>query len=249
MKQVIRDYFAAFRMDRIKASYGSANPFTSGYLMIYGLIIMPMSLGVFTKSPDVILRFYVTAVVVLFAQYAAPLHPVTMPKLFYLCPMSEAERRDYIRKAYIFKIGFAMGVSALGMGVLWMLGKIDVLFGAVVVAETGTVAVCGSIVDSEQISVCVREKKASVICAGSDGWEIMAKIVSLCFAFFTMLYAVWSEDFWDIMGVVVLACMVCLELPLTILMIGRVRPALERALNYEGTVREKVGNGENMERR
>lgn len=237
MWQIIRDYFAAFHIDRIKAGYRRGDSFTEGYL-IAGLIALPASLGVFTKSPDVILRFYVTAVVVLFAQYAASLHPVTMPKLFYLCPMSEAERRAYIRKAYGFKIGFAVAISALGMGALGMFGKINGSFGLLVVAETGAIAVCNGIVERDRMSVCAGEKKSSFN-GSRDGWEIMARIVSLCCAFFTMLCTVWSEDSWDMLGVVVSVCMACLELPLTILMIKRVRPALERALNYEGIAAEQ----------
>lgn len=235
MKKVVRDYFAAFRIERIRTVYRGSNSFANcWYLAAYVLVVMPASLGVFMKSPDVILRFYVTAVVVLFALYATLLHPVTMPKLFYLCPMSERERRDYIRKAFGFKIGFAMGLSALGMGGLWMLGKVNGIFGLLVVAETGAIAVCNSIEEQGQLSDCAGEKKSSIVYAGKDGWAVLAKIVSLCCVFFIMLYTVWSEDFWDIMAVIVVVCLVCLELPLTILMIKRVGPALERAMNYEG---------------
>lgn len=234
MRMVIRDYFAAFRIDRIKAAFGSGNQFSGWWLIVYVLFIMPASLQVFAKSPDAIIRFYVTGVVLLFDMYAALLHPVSLPKLLYLCPMSEAERRDYIRKSYAFKIGFIIGLSVVVMSVLWLFGKINGIFGLVVIAETGAIAICNGIMAEARKDGCAGEKKSSDIFEGRDGWETLAIIVSIACAFFTMLYAVWMEDFWDIMSYVFVACIVCMELPLTILMIRRVKPAQERALNYEG---------------
>lgn len=239
MRRVIRDYFAAFRIDRIKAGYRSGNPFTNWFPIVYVLFVMPASLQVFTKSLDVTIRFFVTGVLLLFDLYAAPLHPISLPKLLYLCPMSETERRDYIRKSYGFKIGFPVGLSALGMAVLWIFGKINGIFGLVVIAETGAIAICGGIMGRAQKDGYAREKKPSDNFEGRDGWETLAIIVSVACAFFTMLYAVWLEDFWDIMSLVCVVCMVCMELPLTILMIRRVKPAQERALNYEGITVEK----------
>lgn len=233
MKMVIRDYFAAFRMDQIKANYAGSNLSGYWYLMACGLVILPALQQLFARPLEVIIRFYVTAVLLLFALYAALLHPVALSKLLYLCPMSEAERRAYIRKSYGFKIGFAVGLSVLGMGVLRMFGWINGVFGLIVIAQTGAVAVCNSLVTTDRKPACGGEKESFHRCESRDGWETLAIIVSLVCIFLTMLCAVWSKDFRDITAIVAAACMVCMELPLTLMMAGRVKPALERAIHYE----------------
>lgn len=228
MRQVIRDYFTAYRAGRWKA-VGNG-----WFLLVYCLTVMPCMMQLFGRGMMRIIDFYVMAVVLLFALYAAPIHPVTLPKIMYLCPMSAAARRTYITKAYLFKVFFPIGLAVLGMGALTVLGEMNAYYGVCVVLAVAGVSVCTSLFREERITACIEKKQSAVFYSGEDGWETFAVIVASFTSLFLLFFSVWAEDFDGIMGVVVLVCMAVFELPLTIMMARRIKPALDAAVWYEG---------------
>lgn len=228
MRQVMQDYFTAYRAGRWKA-VGNG-----WFLLVYCLTVMPGMMQLFGRGIMQIIDFYVTAVVILFALYAAPLHPVTLPKIMYLCPMSAAARRTYIAKTYLFKVLFPIGLAVLGMGALVVFGKVNVGYGACVVLAVAGVSVCTSLFREEQITACIEKKQSAVFYSGADGWETLAVIVASFTSLFLLFFSVWAEDFEGMMGVVVFVCMAVFELPLTMMMARRIKPALDAAVWYEG---------------
>ena len=228
MRQVIRDYFMVYRAGRWKI-VGS-----NWFLPVYCLTVMPMTMQLFGRGIMQIIDFYVTAVVILFALYAAPLHPVTLPKLMYLCPMSAAARRTYIAKMYLFKVLFPIGLAVLGMGALAVFGKMSAWYGVCVVFAVAGISVCTSLFREERVKACIEKNQSTVFYGGADGWETFAVIVALFTGLFLLFFSVWAKEADRIIGVVVFVCMAVFELPLTIMMARRIRPALDAAVWYEG---------------
>lgn len=228
MRQVIRDYFTAYWAGRWKA-VGNG-----WFLLVYCLTVMPCMMQLFGRGMMRIIDFYVTAAVILYALYAAPIHPVTLPKLMYLCPMSAAARRAYIAKAYLFKVFFPIGLAVLGMGALTAFGEMNAYYGVCVVLAVAGVSVCTSLFRAEWITACIEKKQSALFYSGADSWETFAVIVTSFTSLFLLFFSVWAEDFEGSMGVVALVCTAVFELPLTIMMVRRIGPAFDAAVWYEG---------------
>lgn len=239
MKQAVRDYFMAYRTGRWKAV-----GYNGWFMAFYCLTIIPGMMQIFSMGIMKIIDFYVTAVVILYAQYAAPFHPVTLPKLIHLCPMSEAQRRAYITKAYLFKVLFPIGLAALAMGTLAVLGEVNACYGVCVFLAVAGVSVCTSLFRAERIAECAAKKQSAIFYSGADAWETFAVVVASVMSLFLLFFSAWADTFDDITIIIVAACMLLLELPLTIKIARRIKPALDAAVWYEGRAKRAVGEAE-----
>lgn len=224
MKLVIRDYFTAFRSGRAKTD------FNSNFLFIYVLVIMPLPFNLFGRGMGKIAEFYVTALVILYVLFAAPYHPVTLPKIMYLCPLDDAEKYTYIVKSYLFKVLFPVGIAMCVIGTLCVTGIMKSTHGILLIISVAGLSVNTSLLHADRIAACIGKKQSALFYGGTDGWETFATVVSVCVCLFLLYDSALGEDV--IMGIV-LVCMVFLELPLTIKVARRIRPTLDAMMHYE----------------
>lgn len=122
MRQVIRDYFTAFRWQKIKETY----KYNNWWLFIYSLTFLPM--GAQTKESA--LTYLLILIPFLFCMFSASLHPMFLPKIMYLCPMSTSTRREYVVKSGFFQISVSVAVGTLGVLGLLICGISDWISGA-----------------------------------------------------------------------------------------------------------------------
>lgn len=229
MKRIICDYFMAYRAGRWKTA-----GINSATLMIYCLAVFPCLSRLYEKGALVIGTFYVTAVIILYTPYAAQLHPVTLPKLMYLCPMAASKRHAYLAGAYAFKVLFPVGIAALAMGLLAALWGVSVWYGACVVLAVAGEAVCTSLLRAERIAACTIKKQSAAFYGGADGWETYAMIVADLMGLFLIIISMWADEFGGYLKWAVLVPMAVLELPITAKMLRRVPEALNAAVYFEG---------------
>lgn len=229
MKQIICDYFMAYRAGRWKTA-----GINSATLIIYCLAVFPCFSRLYEKGALVIGTFYVTAVIILYTPYAAQLHPVTLPKLMHLCPMAASKRHAYLAGAYAFKVLFPVGIAALAMGLLTALWDVSVWYGACVVLAVAGEAVCTSLLRAERIAACTIKKQSAAFYGGADGWETYAMIVADLMGLFLIIISMWADEFDGYLKWAVLVPMAVLELPVTAKMLRRVPEALNAAVYFEG---------------
>ena len=232
MKMVIRDYMAAFRLSRIKERYGS-NFFGMFYLGIYLVAIMPTAVLGQNGASKYIAEYYVLVCLLLFCMYSSQLHPIEMSKLLYLCPMSRQERREYLLKSYLLKIGVIFVASALGLILILNIGKLNLIYATLFLCANMGLAISSSLMNAKRIRACIDKRKSVVMSSGADGRETAAIIVSICLALFLLICVDSQEEMQGVVGVVIALVLLVVELPLVITMLKRVRPTIEQAMNYE----------------
>ena len=236
MKMVVRDYFGAFRWTKIKECYKSS-VFGNWFLVVYLFVIFP---GLFLEGREIAgdavgltIQYLVVMFLIAYGLFAAPLHPVGLSKLMYLCPMSEAERRKYVYQSYVFKVGFGMALTVVGVLVLIFTTGLNVAYGCFVIfAELGIV-VCDGNVTKAGIRACVAEKKSIVFGATGDVVDSFALVIAVFIGFYLGAMVELNQDMDLTMTMVVACAMIVLEVPLMIYSIKKVKPTLEAAVRYE----------------
>lgn len=224
MKLVIRDYFTAFWAGREKSD------FNSNFLFLYVLCIWPLPLNLFGRGTERIVEFYVTAFVILYVLFAAPYHPVTLPKILYLCPLDDCQKRTYIVKSYLFKVLFPVGLAICEIGALCATGIMGGVQGFMLLFSVAGLSVNTSLLYADRIAACRGKKQSAVFYGGTDGWQAITTAVSLCECLFLLFDFALGEDVTTGMT---LGCMVFLELPLTIRVVRRIRPMVDAMMHYE----------------
>ncbi len=116
-KRVIRDYFAAFRWEKIKAAYPMSN-----WLMFINLLFVLPGCWQIYSSAEASARYYLTMIPFVFTMFVLSLYPAVLPKIMYLCPMSWAQRMEYLNKSRWIRILVPLGILIVGMVVLSGMG-------------------------------------------------------------------------------------------------------------------------------
>ncbi len=234
-RMVVRDYFSTFRWSNLKACYKENSLFAYVWLLWY----VPLITGLYEEELEDWLKFLVVYAVLFFGMFAALLHPIELPKMMFLCPMSEAERRDYVMKSWLFKVIFPIALSILGMGALVLLDLTDLFWAA----ATIVVAAAGSLCTSFQARADVNRRgkggnKKSML-EGHGVWESTGIVVSVIFDVLILMLSL--QDNPTLVGKSVIAAgILLLELPVAIKLLCRVKPAIDRAMSYERSyVREE----------
>lgn len=232
MKIVVRDYFAAFRWSKIKESFGGNN--SGWWPVLYVYVLMPItSARNWERGPEHIICHICVATIVMFGAFSAPLHPIALPKLMYLCPMDESERKDYLKKSFFFKIIAGFVISVVGIALLVLFTELDIVYGAVIILAEMLYVLCSANIDGANIEKCIKEQHVSFIYGGEDVWGSVIRFISLGFALFVVLGIGWQEDFRTTFGAVFVGIMLVIEVPCVIRMLKKSMLAIEAATKYE----------------
>lgn len=127
MKNIVRDYFRAIKISRLKGRE------TNGLFLLSYFIVMPVLIGV---SGNVnFRREYMTAFIGILLPMAlccldTLFRSPGLDKMMYLCPMSREERKKYIYGMYCFGVAVRMLVSLMGVCIIIPFSHCD-LFSAV----------------------------------------------------------------------------------------------------------------------
>lgn len=233
MKMIIRDYFSAFRIRNIVERYGGNN-FANWFPFLYPLIIMPILVGEkMSAEPMMYVQHYGVALLFLYGMFAAPLHPVALPKLLYLCPMDASERRNYIRQSYVLKIIIGMAVVIFGTVLLIICTGLSAIYGVVFVMSEAAAILCSANMDGRNVKKCAESQRSVYIYSGTDGWEIAALIISVVVGFFVILGVQWQEDYSGMEGIFFLTILIVIELPFVILSVRKSKKVIDAAVYYE----------------
>lgn len=230
-KQVIRDYFAAFRWGKVKEYYK-----TGGWsLFITMTATMPLFLR-YLHTPADGLNYFFTLIPLEFVLFAAPLHPMELPKIMYLCPLSEEERREYITKSFWFKLALPLVPGIFFMSILLLLGITDFFQVGMVLLEMILIGLVFGL-DGRGAFMGENGYQKPVI-KELENWQPIAGMVGMLMAcFVAFLPVAGGRETWE--TILVLCLIFLLQLPLTIKVMWYYRRVVEHALNYERIERQK----------
>ncbi len=143
MKERIREYFSVLQPGWIRnhaPGYASevVPPILLSVLLVYPLWCD----GVREGAAEWFAAYYAIAAPLLFAMLATPLHPVTLPKLLYLCPLGRAQRARLLRERYLCKLAVPAVLCASVMAVSVAAGVLSVLTALLTFLQTSLQAVC-----------------------------------------------------------------------------------------------------------
>ena len=124
-KNAVRNYFVSFKFGNIKNKYNKSWGSVVNLLwVIYFFLAMPAFVGFFDNK-DYAITYFCIVTPVFFWIFASAIHPIKLPKIMFICPMKEQERRDYIVKSWIFHVIISMVIGVIGVTILMILGLCD----------------------------------------------------------------------------------------------------------------------------
>lgn len=104
MKYLIRDYIYGWRWENFKEIYKNGK--LAGMMFLYAFVINVTATGNIT-----LLGYYVPVAIVYLSIF---IHPVSLRKMYYICPLTPHEREKLVRDSYIFRIVLHMLILTLG---------------------------------------------------------------------------------------------------------------------------------------
>lgn len=91
-KKALYDYIGALHWENIKKN----SNFSSVWLVIYMLFMLPLQIISRKDDLDTIIRYYGIMIIFLVGMYATAIVKLSLPKQMYLCPLSKEERKKYL---------------------------------------------------------------------------------------------------------------------------------------------------------
>lgn len=225
-KRVIRDYFVAFRWENVKKFYHDGGWF----MILYVTVVLPLIMQYFHSEKDAAVYYFIL-LPMLVCIVGAPLHPVALPKIMYLCPMNETERREYICKSFWFKITFPLALNILSVSILVILKWIDGLLAVLIMIEAVLLGLVNGIDGNATLNWGGKGFQKPVI-KELEMWLPAAGVIGMLQSCFVAFLAMGERETWTI---VMWSCVVVmLQLPITIKVMRYYRRVMDNALNYDG---------------
>lgn len=221
LKEIVGDYFRRFHIENMKELLKTNTVVLVS--VVYPLIVWLVMAGDAGEDRAVFLLIYLPILYILLSFYA---HPVTMPKMLYLCPMGADRRRRYIRYSYYFKVGVQMTVAIVGTVFLMACTGCDVL------------SVTEILLSDFILSILIPPKKKKDECCGNFDRESVYMTCMIAISVLSNLgqmVAVSDKEPHKILQIVILVCFVAIQIPLTVQYLKYVKRELEAAVYYEET--------------
>lgn len=223
IKNIVREYFAAFRLGNIKESYQKNN----WWFFIYILTFLPMMMfSGRMKTFWQILAYYMLMLPVVFELFAVPLHPFALPKIMYLCPLTKQERREYLVKTYWMKVLFPCMVELAVVIGLAATGQYDNFL-----LETAFIL---NMMLVFSISLQTRTIGADFnMSTSKDRWETAALVVLLFQIIFLTVGVIEWEECSGVGKAFCAGVLLLLDLPLTLKVLSFWKDTVEDMMHYE----------------
>ncbi len=231
-KWVIRDYFAAFRWEKLK-SVGK----NIWWSLIYFCVILP-PMGQLCDTPKHMTTYFLVMLPVFLCITSSAVHSIRLPKVMHLCPIEERVKREYVEKSTVFRILFTSVVGITGVVLLVLFDLCDGMMAFVLIADLVLLAVLLSgfcNLGESAIFGGNTEKKypdmphsARVI----ETTNVCVTFISVFMAVYALCWdtpvAVWVK--WIFIGFLVLV-----QIPLGVKLLTYWKLAVDRAVSYESS--------------
>lgn len=230
-KWVVRDYFTAFRGEQCKTWLKN-----SWWTVLYFGIFLPLISHLFDE-PKHVFVYACIMLPLLFSIFTEGWHTLALPKVMYLCPLSQEERKEYIEKSCVFRIVFHSMIGITGVLLLLVTGHCGYVEAGVAVfhSVSWTIVLCGfdrNRVLDEKYRERMRSNGATQFMM-SGMLETFSMLINACATFGFVGCLCWNTQVywwvkWIFVGVAVL-----IQLPLTIRLLKNWDLAIEHAASYE----------------
>lgn len=229
--RVVRDYFTAFRWSNVRACMKAYH----WYFFVYLFICIPLFECIVSCGWKIDLaRVLVPAGIAMFVVFAALLHPVTLPKIMYLCPLSREQRREYVRKAWLFKTAVPIVMTVFLMTVLEACGKIEFFPGIQITVTISVLAISTSVAEQGTEKRLPSDKeRRNVWEMTGDGWIVAAVVMFTVITSLMLAIYGMGENISETDAIVIAAVSAIMELPLTIQALRHIRRKLAACIDYE----------------
>lgn len=232
-KRVIRDYFAAFRWEKLKAGAKVGN----WWMFVNFLFVLPVIWKIYERE-GAWLQYYLVAMPFLFSLFVISAYPAVLPKMMYLCPMSPAERKEYMNKSRIVRIVIPMCLSLIGVGGLQMLGIGHWMLGLAFLANQLQFSIVAASIINQNGYGALDANGKRVVDMDSKGGILMGGILVIALIT-SSIHAGFAWDstipWWG--WLLLIGIPTAMELPIVIWFCRHWPEAVEKALIYETAVK------------
>lgn len=231
-KRVMRDYFAAFRWEKIKKAAKGGD----WWMYPYFALVLPAGLQIFHNTKSA-MTYFLVMLPILFGLFVLSIYPAVLPKIMYLCPMSKHARRDYLEKSRVVRIAIASGISLISIGIVILLGITEWYYLAAIFSNHFLFALTmSSIINKNGYGTLDVNGKRVV------DWDSKAGILEGCMLLIVLITAFIQTDVvWEntslLGGVLLWIIPAALELPIVVWFCKQWPENVERALCYETAVK------------
>lgn len=221
MENIMRDYFGAYKISRLKGRK------TDGAFLLSYFIAMPVVIGV---SGNVNFRWeYIAAFIGIFLPMGLSCMDVLLrspglDKMLYLCPMTRDERKKHIWGIYYFGLGIHMLVALVGVGFIIPFSHCDIFSVIQILLNDFLIAVLVSSERNEESNQTNKEQLLQI-------WLIATALISNIIE-----TAVVTDEMADadiIVKLVLFGIFVVIQLPMAIKYGRYVKQRLNDAVDYE----------------
>ncbi len=226
-KWIARDYFAAFRWEKVKENFKGESLFI--FILVVWLLF---PIKDFTGKIGDLTMYILIFFSFLFTEWSGTLHSMRLPKALFLCPIERSVRKEYIVKSCCFRIGLTIAVNVFCILILLCLGLCDWKCGVLLVLNGAFFSVlrCGV-------------KKKSTYTEPSPSTEITRENIGELLNIFVTIMSAGIIAFILLTGVdiewktvcIILGVAVFVQLPLTLLYMRKVKESIEQAVDYESS--------------
>ena len=138
LKRVLFDYIRSFTWKNIVQTCCKYNNGYSLWTIIYLTILLPLSNAMIHESGQAAASYYLWAIPFLIGMIGMELLPLQIPKLMFLCPLNDEERRQYMKCVYWVRILVPIMIQVLIGVVLFLSGILK--SGIVVISAFSTLS-------------------------------------------------------------------------------------------------------------
>ncbi len=122
--RVVRDYFRSFKMKKkavFERLFTMLAPFWVPILYSVDIVSEEQS-GLYGWI------YFFGMIVLTIGMLGIAMNPLQVPKVMYLCPLSEEERKEYLSKLFQIRFWIPASIFIIGRGVAWILLPISVAY-------------------------------------------------------------------------------------------------------------------------
>ena len=229
LRNLLRDYFFAYSgrsREEKRKSIGS-----SFYIVFCGL--WPALILLDSKSGNFKLSWF-TYLVVMFPTIAGIMamanRPLVLPKIMYLCPMDGEERRKYIRNLYALRIVFHMLISFIIAVVLLFTPYCDIWTALIFLVNE-------FFINMLVLPMNVKETNGIY-------WLWFSQLIIAIFSACIVCGIIADELPDTVVKVVLLAVIVCVQLPIALANRKQIRHRMEEASVYASEIDRPIAEQE-----
>ncbi|MGN1313746.1 MAG: hypothetical protein ACI4VG_01880 [Lachnospiraceae bacterium] len=232
-KRIIKEYFRGFAWKNMVEAYKDS---TALWPSLYLIIILPYANNLRVGIWIYILGFFPLG----FCLLSGSIHFYKPSKLFYLCPMDEKERKDYIVGRLLCNLLIPLMIGVIGSLLLLWMTEIDWLTFFLLLLNISLIALIHCGFNQREIIRDDQGRKKGLLQDSSTLEEGFCTIISLCSSIFLLVVfaANDSTQTYNIVEitvkVILLLFALFIQLPLGISLRKKWKKQLQSAFSWEG---------------